>query len=235
MCDPISLTAAGLTVAAGVMRGMTNRANVNAQREVERAAYERSKAARLAEQQRQQGFEAESSQNWENTRDALDKQSYDQNQAGAVQDFLDTVQSRPSAVVPEGFLLSGQGSATTEVSQEIARRAAAAAADAKARIAALAKLSSYDTAALDGNLALSSNADLLTTINNMRRGSLSASQYEQSIPAAQVIPGDNTLADILSGIGGTVAGGSWSYGLPVLNAAKGIGPGVTGAAAGLIH
>jgi hypothetical protein len=214
MCNPLMAGAAALTLGGGVLRGMTNRANVDAQRTVERAAYERSKQAREAEQKRQKVFEEEAALNWDNANATLSKTNHDAGREEAIQKFLETVEANPT-MAPDmtGFTLAGQKNATTEVTQEIARRAATAAQEARARVEALAKLTSYDGVALDRNLALGNNASALTTLNNLRRGSLSASQAEQTISPVQVIPGDNMLADILSGAGGTMSAGSWSYGL----------------------
>jgi len=210
MCNPMLAIGTGLTLAGGISRGLTNRANQQAQSAVEKAAYLRSKKAREDELARQQTFEADANSGWANANAALNKTNYDTSREDAINEFMQTVDSRPSTVVPEGFLLSGQDNATSEVTGEIAARAAKAAQEARARIEALAKLTSYDSAALDRNLALGKNADLLTTINNMRRGSLGVSNAEQNIAAAQVIPGDNYLADILTGAGGSLSGASWS-------------------------
>lgn len=214
MCNPVMAGAAALTVGGGVLRGLNNKATVDAQRAVEQAAYLRSKQAREAELVRQKAFEQDAAQNWEDTAGALTKENHDASRDAAVQQFLATVEQNP-VMAPDmtGFNLAGQQNATSEVQQEIARRAATATQEARARVAALAKLTSYDGVALDRNLALGGNADLLSTINNMRRGSLSASQAEQTIAPTQVIPGDNMLADILSGAGGAMSAGSWSYGL----------------------
>lgn len=211
MCNPMLAIGTGLSLAGGLARGATNRANTAAYQRVEREAYLRSKKAREDEIKRQQTFEADANAGWQQATQALGKDKYDQTQQAAVQQFLDTVDSRPSAAVPEGFLLSGQDTATDEVTTEIANRAAKAAQEARARITALAKLTSFDTAALDRSLSLGRNADKLSTVNNMRRGSLGVSQDEQSIAAGQVIPGDNMLADILSGAGGSLSGASWRY------------------------
>ena len=214
MCNPLMLGAAALTAGGGVIRGMTNKANVDAQRAVEQAAYLRSKQAREQEQVRQKTFETEAANNWGAATDALSKTNYDAAREANIADFMSTIDANP-VMAPDqtGFTLSGQDNATTEVSQEIARRTAQAAQEARARVTALAKLTSYDGAALDRNLALGKNADALSTINNMRRGSLSVSNAEQNIAPAQVIPGDNMLADILSGAGGVMSAGSWNYGL----------------------
>ncbi len=211
MCNPMLALGTALSVGGGALRGANNASYVKAQQEVEKAAYMRSKAAREAEIGRQKTFETQANDNWMDANAALSADNYQDKQDTSVQDFLATVDDRPSTVVPEGFLLSGQEGASSVVSTEIAARAAKAAQEARARVEALAKLSSYDTAALDRKLTLSGNADSLSTINNLRRGSLGVSQAEQTIAPRQVFPNDNMFADILSGAGGALSGASWSY------------------------
>lgn len=200
-----------LTVGSGVLRGQENAKTQRMIQQAELAAYRRSKAAREAEIARQQGWESEANQNWLDATDRLGADKEAEARDAAVQDFLATVDAQPSNVVPEGFTLSGQDDASEVVKTEIAARAAKAAQEARARVEALAKLSSYDSAALDRKLTLSGNADALSTINGLRRGSLGVSQAEQTIPAAQVMPGDGMFADILAGVGGSLSGASWRY------------------------
>lgn len=211
MCDPMLALGTALTVGGGALRAANNNRAVEMQQAVERAAYRRSKAAREAEVQRQSVFETEANENWQNATDQLSADNDAATREQAVQDFLATVDSQPSGSVPEGFLLSGQDNASDVVQTEIAARAAKAAQEARGRVEALAKLGSYDTSALDRKLTLSSNADALSTINNLRRGSLGVSQAEQTIAPRQVIPGDNMLADILAGSGSALSGASWRY------------------------
>lgn len=212
MCNPMLAIGTGLSLAGGVARGMTNSANNRAYANAEKQAYLRSKKAREDEIARQKVFEGEANTNWQNTVQGMGAEDHAASREAAVNDFLQTLEAAPaSPAVPEGFMLSGQNNASADVQNEIAARTAKAASEARARIEALAKLTSYDTAALDRNLLMSRNADALTTTNNIRRGSLGVSRDEQNIAQAQVIPGDNMLADILSGAGGSLSGASWRY------------------------
>lgn len=204
MCDPTLAIGAGLSAAGGVSRAWSNAATAEAIKKAEKDAYTRSKAARTAEIGRQAGWEADSRAGIDNTISALGKPAYDASRDTAISSFMDTLDARPG--LEGGFSLPGQDTASPEVQQEIARRAAAASGEARSRIEALAKLSSYDGAALDRTLALGKNADALSTIGGFRRGSLGVSQGEQTVPAAQVLPNENLLADILSGSGGVVSG-----------------------------
>lgn len=212
MCDPQLLIGAALSGAGGILRGQSNAAYVDTVNKAQKDAFNLSKNARTAEIGRQGVFENQSVDAVNGTVGALGKGTYDASREGAISDFMATLDQRPSSI-PGGFTLSGQTGATPEVAQEIARRAAAAATEARDRVGSLAKLTSYDAASLDRTLALAKDADTLSTIGGFRRGSLGAAQMEQTIPAAQVTPNDNILADILSGTGGLVSGYN-NYQLP---------------------
>lgn len=208
MCDPIALVGAGLSVAGGVSNAASNAATVNATNAENMRAYKLSKAARTAEIARQKGFETQADGTVNGTIGSLDKTHYDASREAAIQDFVSTLDSRPGSI-DGGFTLSGQDNASPEIQQEIARRSALAAQEARTRVEALAKLSSYDGAALDRSLSMGKSADALSTINGFRRGSLGVSQSEQSIPSATVTSNPNFLADIMSGAGGALTGASW--------------------------
>jgi len=211
MCNPAA-AGIGLTVGGGLLNGYTNWANQQALIAAEKKAYARSKKARVEELARQQGFEGEASAGVNNLIGSMSKGNYDASRETSIQSFMDTLASRPSEI-PTSFTLGGQKNATEAVTSEIARRVSTAAAEARSRVEALAKLTSYDAAAIDRGLALGENADDLSTINGLRRGSLGVSQSEQTIPAATIMPGGTLLADILSGSGGALTGASWSQGL----------------------
>ncbi|MBN9347257.1 MAG: hypothetical protein J0I48_13825 [Devosia sp.] len=201
----IPAVGAGLSIAGGVVRGNENAAYTDAVQAAERKAFKRSLKARKKEIKRQGEWENQSFGAIDATRSALGTENFDQSRERAIGSFMDTLAARPGSI-EGGFTLSGQGDASNEVKQEIARRAAAAAAEARSRVDSLAKLTSYDGASLDRTIALGNNADTLATIGGFRRGSLGVSQSEQSIPAATVQRPDGTIADILSGAGGVLSG-----------------------------
>jgi hypothetical protein len=196
---------AGLSVGAGLLNAYNKSQTDAAERAAEQQAYLMSKNAREAEKARQAQFEQQASNFWNDTADKLAAPQQAANAAAAENNFIQTVNSLPPPGSQDGFLLSGQADASPELQKEIAARTAKATADARARVAALAKLSGYGTAQNMANLALNEDADYLSTINDLRRGSLGVSQFEQTIPAAQVYPGSSALADILSGAGAILA------------------------------
>lgn len=206
MCNPALLIPAALTMAGAGLHAYTNSSNQATASANEAKAFKVSRDARLAELKRQADFHATSQTALDNTTTALAKPAYEANQNASIADFMNTVDNSSPGVVPEGFKLQGQGDATTEISAEIAKRAATAAAEARTRVQALAKLGSYGAAGDAGNAALTDNANQLSTTNGLARGSLGVSNLEQSIPAAQTIPGDNLLADLLAGAGGVASG-----------------------------
>lgn len=227
MCDPVSLIGGALSIGASVMQAqaqMQYQAEVNRQN---RIAYENSKKAREAEMARQDAFEKQAADQWGATVDALSADSQATAQDAAVEDFKGNMDDLPSTL-QEGQLLSGQEYANDTIKTEIATRANAAAADARRRIEALAKLSSANTVAAQRNTSLGDNANFLTTLNGLRRGSLTVSGQEQNIAPAQVTMGSTALADIMSGAGGIVSsygGGTRSPSSPAVSASIAAGQG----------
>lgn len=205
MCDPIVGTGLALSVGAGLL-GASQKSNYdNAVRRSEMDAYLLSRDARLKEQERQKVFEQEAADQWQDTAALLTAPQMVLDEQAAQQSFMDTLTGMPNGS-PQGFLLSGQENASDEIKAEIARRTGQAAQEARARVEALAKLSGQDTAGAGRAAALGENADFLSTLNGLRRGSLSVSGFEQTIPAEYVAPPDPLFTDILSGVGGTLVG-----------------------------
>lgn len=187
------------------MQASSQAAFVEAQNKANRDAYDISKKARESEIARQQQFENEAASYWDQTADSLGAEDHDEKRAEAEQDFVKAFEERPTSQ-PEGQLLSGQDSANETIKTEIASRANTAAADARRRVEALAKLSAYGTAGNDRAALLGTTSDKLATLNGIRRGSLGVSGQEQNISPAQVSQGGSGVADILSGVGGIVSG-----------------------------
>jgi hypothetical protein len=205
MCDPVSLIGGVLSLAGSAYAAQQQSAFVSAQNEANKRAYEIAKKAREAEMARQQQFENEAAGYWDKTANSLTRESHDDAQADATEEFLQTIDDQGSTQ-PEGQLLGGQERASDAVQTEIATRANQASAEARKRVQALAALSSYGTVDQQRNTALGETANDLTTLNSLRRGSLGVSQQEQSISPAQVTMGSSAVGDILSGVGGIVSG-----------------------------
>lgn len=201
MCAPLALLGAGLSLAGGIMNGMQQQAyadEVNAQN---RKAYEISKAARLAEQDRQAKHEQAATAAWQGNMDALTKQSANKNLDDTSQGFMAKFDQTAAQQAQEGTYLSGQRFANGEITKAIADTSATTAAEARKRAQALAQLSAYGTLGTTEAIGSSNTNNELSTITGLRRGSLTVSQQEQNIQPAKVTPGFG-IGDILGGLGG---------------------------------
>ena len=207
----LPLIGMGMTVGSNVLSGIQQQQLTEAQIKAEHDAYMASRAARLAEIQRQAGYQTQADTLMQNTDAAVGANANAANRVAAEKEFNDLYASRGSTQ-PEGQLLSGQGDTTDLIKGEIAKRAATAAADARSRVKALAKVGSFDDAMQRGGLALQQNSSDLNTLGGMRRGSLAVAGQEASIPAAQVIAGNNLLSPILGAAGGFLQGTSGTPG-----------------------
>ena len=212
MCDPIIGTGLALSVGSGLLAGAQKSSYDSAVRKSEYDAYTLSRDARLKEQERQQVFEQDAQDAWMGTSAQLTADQMAADEANAQQSFMDTLAAMPDGS-PQGFMLSGQENASDEIKTEIARRTGKAAQEARSRVEALAKLSGQDGAGANRAAALGENADFLSTLNGLRRGSLGAAAFEQSIPAQYVEQPNMLLADILSGAGGAMVGARMPGGL----------------------
>lgn len=165
-----------------------------------------SKAAREAERVRQRGFEGEATAAWDKSLAGLSPEDQTRRGEEAVKAFMaayDTGQNDNVA----GQFLSGQELAGDAVKADIAKSTAAAAAEARKRITALAGLSSYGNVETGNRIAVGGTNDLLTTLNGLRRGSLGVANQESSIQPASVSPGmGGVFGQILQGLGGAIGG-----------------------------
>lgn len=193
-----------MSVGASAMQASAQRKFVNAQNDANNKAYAISKKAREDELARQAGYEKEAASYWDRATTELAPATADADRAAATSEFMKNFDEMPTTQ-PEGQFLSGQEFANDTIKTEIASRANTAAADARRRVQALAKLTSYGATDLKRSTSLGGSADLLQTLNGIRRGSLGASAGEQNIAPAQVTQGKSTFADILSGAGGIVS------------------------------
>jgi len=205
MCDPMSIIGGLVSVAASAMQAKQQQAYQNTVNEQNKKAFQISKDAREAELVRQAAMEGDAASAWANTTDNLSRVNSDQDRDVAAQEFVQKLEDTPGAV-QEGQLLSGQQYANDTIRTEIAKQANTAAVDARKRIAAMAQLSAYGTADANRSIQLGDNADFLTTLSGLRRGSLGVSNQEQNIAPAQVFQGSGGMADILSGVGGVISG-----------------------------
>lgn len=214
ICDPISLGAAAVSAAGGLVSGISQQNQVNAQNRANQMAAEASRKARMAELERQKGFEKEAVATWDKSLEGLAPEDQAGRQEEAVRNFLTEFDAREDPATA-GQFLSGQRLAGEEARGEIARRTAEASAEARRRVEALARLSSYGTAESGNRAILGDGSNQLQLLNGLRRGSLGVSQQEQSIPAATVPAGSGQMVGTaLQGLGSVMAGVNFSGGAP---------------------
>nr|WP_321525793.1 hypothetical protein [uncultured Cohaesibacter sp.] len=205
MCDPFAIIGGAMSLAAGAAQGMAQQSYVGAQNKARRDAYDISKRARESEIERQKQFEEQAQGYFDDTQTALNRENYDQTQQADAQSFVDYFNNEAPKSDQYGAMLSGQKFSNKTITDEIASQANSAAEETRKRVQALAKLNAYGTTGQSRGIALNDSAGLLTTLNGIRRGSLSVSNQEQSISPAVVSPPNTTFADILSGTGGLVS------------------------------
>jgi hypothetical protein len=205
MCDPASLIGGVISMAASAMQARQQQQYQNEINRQNQKAFEISRKARQDELARQSAMEAQAANNWQDTTTALSRDDAEATQSELKDDFVQDVEAQPKAV-SMGELLPGQQFASEAVKGEIGKAANAAAVDTRRRIEALAQLSAFGGADLSRGTTIGQNADFLTTLSGIRRGSLGVSQQEQNIAPAQVHQGSGMMADLLSGAGGLVSG-----------------------------
>lgn len=216
MCNPLALAGLGLSIAGGIYNARTQQNYVNAQNQAQRQAYEQSAQARAAERERQAKLSKEQRKTWDEALKGVAPDEREKIQNEASERFVADVDNAPPDIT-QTPLLSGQEYADPAVTREVAAQTATQSAQARARIAALARMSSYGTANTANANALGQSGDYIDTINGMRKGSMGAMNVEANIPATQVFPSTSILGDIMSGVGGLAAmgGGQMSGGMPL--------------------
>lgn len=150
MCTPVAIGVAGLvaSVAGSAVTAQQQSSYAAAQNRAEQQKQQLSQQARDAERLRQQQYDKQAMDNWnaELTKQGAGKvqEQVDQGQ----QQALDTTQQVQSATNADQGLLPGQtGPSVSDVfTKDVNRQVTERMADAKQRIAALAKLSGYDRA-----------------------------------------------------------------------------------------
>lgn len=205
MCDVMGILGMGLSLAGSMMQAQQQQAYINAQNQANQQAFQIARKAREAERARQAEFTQQAEQNWQDTSAKLSRDQSDADRDTSADKFMAEYDTLPNQFKDDGYLLSGQNTASGEVQQAIAAKTSNAAADARKRVQALAQLTGYrDTDQLRAG-GLQTGADFLSTLNGLRRGSLAVAQQEQSISPGVVSQGGGSMGGILSGVGGLVA------------------------------
>jgi len=207
MCDPISLSLIGLATSTvgGIAQANTQSNYVDRVNAENKKAYEMSQRAREAERVRQKSMEGEMLQAYDETAADLTREKFDESKDVSAQTFLDKLASS-APTLTDTTRLPGQEGASVEVQNSINSRINKGAGEARDRVKALAALSSYGRAGEGRAQSVTNTGNTLSTLGGLRRGSLGVAQQEQNIQAADVTPGSSVFADILSGVGGAMAG-----------------------------
>lgn len=201
MCDPVSLIGGALSLAGSAGAASTNAQYTDAVNAQNKKAYMISREARQAEQARQAAMEAEAANKVDTTRDSLSRDNFDAEAAAKSQAFTDTLDARQPVLAAE-TRLPGQEGATVAVKEAITSRINKEAVATRARVKALADLTSFGRTGETRATNIGQAGDFVSTLGGLRRGSLAVGQQEQDIAPASVSPGNSVLADILKGVGG---------------------------------
>lgn len=187
MCEPGTMSAAlpiVLSAGSAVAGTAYNWHVANEQEKATQAANAQAHAARMAERDRQQAFSSEAMSNWEQTRGRLTEEEHAAQREKHATDIAARIESLGAG--NEAGMISSQPRSSEAVRTVIARQTQQAAAKSREQINAAAQLGAYDMAAQDRGIELTQNADLLSTLAGLRRGSLGASAAETQVPAASV-------------------------------------------------
>lgn len=190
------MSLAGSAGAASTNKRYTDAVNAQNQK-----AYQISRDARQAEQGRQAAMEAEATNKVDTTRDGLSRANFDADAATKSQAFTDTLNARAPALEGDNRL-AGQEGASVAVKDAIASRVNKEAVATRARVKALADLTSFSRTGESRATNIGQAGDFVSTLGGLRRGSLAVGQQEQEIAPASVSPGGSVLSDILKGVGG---------------------------------
>ncbi|MEM0949532.1 MAG: hypothetical protein AAGK37_19190 [Pseudomonadota bacterium] len=199
MCSP--LAAAGLVASTlgGAIQGNTQAAYVDEVNRQNQIAFDLSRDARLAEQDRQDGFETQARDAVRDKAVDLSRDNFDTQRAEKSQSFLDYLSnSQPQVTALDPTNHAASDSVKRAISAETSR----AAGEAQQRIKALASLNSYGGTTTDRGLGIGDTSDFLSILGGKRRGSLGVASQEQNIAPAQVTPGSSFVGQLLQGAGG---------------------------------
>jgi hypothetical protein len=204
-------------MAGSMVQAQQQQAYTNAVNQANNDAFDMSRQARQREIERQATYEDEAQGHWTDALNSLTGDQYNED-ATAAEDRFMTDYAGLTPGLQEGAFLSGMENASGDLKTIVSAQANKASKAAQDRIRALAKLTSYGNVDQTRGQALGNSADLLGTLNTIRRGSLAVAQQEQDIRPATVTQGSSFMGDILSGVGGIASGfaGRASAGAPLL-------------------
>jgi len=210
MCEPMTIIGGMMSLAGTAMSAMQAQSAAKKAQNDQLQAYQRARAARQQEQARQDAMAREQHGHHDKTLEALGSESQKANHETEAKAFIDRTESLGDTI-KEGEYLSTQNEGSEEAKASIAAYTAKGAAEARQRIANLAKLTAFNTVGSNNAITLADQNNKIDTIGGLRRGSLGVNGFEQQ--TAGMVPPRSPGTDwggILSGVGGLAmrAGGS---------------------------
>lgn len=206
MCDPFTaMLAAAATVASSTMSGIAQSNQVKAQNQLQEQAMARSKKMREEEQARQDKMRDKNAGVLDETIDRYDPnaqlkqlQEVQDERVDSSQGFADSV----AKMTPDEVAIPTSNQGNSVVSNDLAQRLARASAESRARIAAYAKLGGYDANFAKNTLADQNANRQINLTNNIRGGSLAASQAGISLVNSNVGTAAKSNSVIPAAVGG---------------------------------
>jgi hypothetical protein len=218
MCNPQAAVAgAGIAMSAlgGKRKGDQQKKDYAKQERANRDAFDNARAARMAEQKRQLGWDQEGRDTiTSNVGRTQTSGTFDANRQGAVADFMAQLTGAG------GNADAGPGGTNDTVRQAMNARLNKASSETRQRIGAVARQQSYANAEQKGGNALGALGEDMGRFGDKRAASLAIANQEQSIGPVGVTPSTDILGDVLMGGGQLLAassggmfskGGSTSY------------------------
>lgn len=215
MCEPTTLAIASLAVSAiGTGAGIyMQQQQADDMRSAQNEQQQRAAAARISENQRQDEINRRSRAMWEGNLQNSGADAFEDSAGRMESRVADTLASISPAASETG-LLAGQEDASPVMRGVVAGEIARGSREARERTAALARLSGYGAATQEQATKNNLFDAEMGLQRSLSRGSLGVYAAEANMPA-NYQGGDNTMAAIMSGVGGLAAqyaGRNWNVG-----------------------
>lgn len=207
---PMAIGAAAM-LGGSVLKSQQQNKFAAAQSNALLTALRRRQAAQQAERDRQKALRVQAEAQHADVLNNLTREVFDENKDATATEFTDRTVTAAGLDQPVSTkFLSGQDtpSASNVVKNQVAQRLADKAAVTRGMIAALAKEQGYKRANEKAGTKLARGDEAISTVNNMRRGSLAVGRIEADAAGTPktVAPPNTTFADLL------IAGGQFGMG-----------------------
>lgn len=237
MCDPVSLTLASTAIGAvGSVASSVGQAKAQKKQQQEVNAWQRTQTQnRIAEQGRQEELRQQADIERVQGLEQMSGEAQAKRQSEEEARLTDYLQGQGEAANVSGTtpvaeadraMLSGQAGGEPAFKEDLAKKINESSKDARQRIAALARVSSYGESfgglGTTNPLIQQAASSAIDRQNEFRRGSLGAYNVERAVDPVQVTYQPSPLADVFStalqvgtsGLGSMSAGGSSLFGKP---------------------